>query len=40
MSMRVRLVPFAPVSEDRYIALATNSRRQGVVAAKTCWVKK
>ena len=34
------LVPFAPVSEDRYIALATNSRRQGVVAAKTCWVKK
>ncbi|MCG1809991.1 FAD-dependent oxidoreductase [Staphylococcus epidermidis] len=28
------LVPFAPVSEDRYIALATNSRRQGVVAAK------
>lgn len=28
------LVPFAPVEEDRYIALATNSRRQGVVAAK------
>jgi len=28
------LVPFAPVNEDRYIALATNSRRQGVVAAK------
>ncbi|MDI9230546.1 FAD-dependent oxidoreductase [Staphylococcus caprae] len=28
------LVPFAPVNEDRYIALATNSRRQGIVAAK------
>ncbi|OLS07052.1 FAD-dependent oxidoreductase [Staphylococcus warneri] len=28
------LVPFAPVEEDRYIALATNSRRQGVTAAK------
>lgn len=28
------LIPFAPVEEDRYIALATNSRRQGVVAAK------
>lgn len=28
------LVPFAPIEEDRYIALATNSRRQGVTAAK------
>ncbi|MCJ1655490.1 FAD-dependent oxidoreductase [Staphylococcus sp. NRL 16/872] len=28
------LIPFAPIEEDRYIALATNSRRQGVVAAK------
>ncbi|MEJ7228528.1 CoA-disulfide reductase, partial [Staphylococcus epidermidis] len=28
------LVPFAPVEENRYIALATNSRRQGVTAAK------
>lgn len=28
------LIPFEPIEEDRYIALATNSRRQGVVAAK------
>lgn len=28
------LIPFTPIEEDRYIALATNSRRQGVVAAK------
>lgn len=28
------LIPYAPVEEERYIALATNSRRQGVVAAK------
>lgn len=27
------LVPFAPLNNERYIALATNSRRQGVVAA-------
>lgn len=28
------LIPFAPINEDRYIALATNSRRQGYVAAR------
>lgn len=28
------MIPYAPVDEQRYIALATNSRRQGVVAAK------
>lgn len=27
------MVPFEPIEEDRYIALATNSRRQGVTAA-------
>ncbi|ODB47197.1 CoA-disulfide reductase, partial [Staphylococcus sp. AOAB] len=29
------LVPFAPIEEDRYIALATNSRRQGVTDPNT-----
>ena len=28
------LIPFAPIKEDRYLALATNSRRQGITAAK------
>ena len=28
------LIPYAPTNEERYIALATNSRRQGVIAAK------
>lgn len=28
------MIPYAPVDEQRYIALATNSRRQGVIAAK------
>lgn len=27
------MIPYAPVDEQRYIALATNSRRQGAVAA-------
>ena len=33
------MIPYAPVDEQRYIALATNSRRQGVVALKICQVK-
>lgn len=28
------LIPYAPIHEERYIALATNSRRQGYVAAR------
>lgn len=28
------MIPYAPIDEQRYIALATNSRRQGVIAAK------
>lgn len=28
------MIPYAPTNEQRYIALATNSRRQGAVAAK------
>lgn len=28
------MIPYAPTDEQRYIALATNSRRQGVIAAK------
>ena len=28
------MIPFAPIKEDRYLALATNSRRQGITAAK------
>ena len=28
------MIPFAPIEENRYLALATNSRRQGVIAAK------
>ncbi|MHD0396693.1 FAD-dependent oxidoreductase [Staphylococcus simulans] len=28
------MIPYAPIEEERYIALATNSRRQGYVAAR------
>jgi len=33
------LIPFAPIEEDRYIALATNSRRQVSWQLKTWLVK-